>query len=107
MTAEKREPCEYHIQFVEDIATIKETLTNLDKTLTNHWGEIEAAIKEYHELDKKVNEHTLLLAAIAKEKLNTIKASQWRIALICSISCSLPAWITVLILLFRTFGGVR
>ena len=102
---EKREPCEYHIQFVQDIATIKGTLVNIDKTVSNHWGEIESAIKRYYELDKKVNEHGLLLDAIAKEKLNTTKAAQWRIALICSILCSLPSFITVIVVLLKFFGG--
>ena len=102
---EKREPCEYHIQFVQDIATIKETLFNINTIISNHWSEIKSAVEKYSGIDKKVSEHTLLLEAIAKETLNTTKNSQWRIALIASAVCSIPAFITAIILLIKFTGG--
>jgi|SRR3990167_323872 len=95
MTTDLRQPCEYHIQFVQDVATIKETLKNIHEIISNHWKEIEKERDVVREKISLIDKHTILLNGIASEKLNSVKAAQYRVGIIVGLICSIPSFIMI------------
>ena len=80
--------------YVEDITGIKGDIRTIKEYMTNHWNEIE---KDRNVLNGKIvliDKHELLLNGLAKEKLNSVKAAQWRVGLIAG---GIPSAIVVIL----------
>jgi len=98
------EPC---IQ-QENIGALKEAAENLkvaidrlDKRINGTFSTIGNHIKEgpLYRAKIEVLEHDI--KNIKEEKLNTVKASQWRIGLIVGVLASAPSWLDFI---FKIFG---
>jgi endonuclease III len=90
------EPC----KFEQDIGFIKAQLENLNKTLNGNVAKINEHIKESPIYRSKIEVLEKQIEIIDKEKLNSVKQAQWRIALIAGLSVSIVNIIASLLIRF-------
>ena len=82
--------CEEHTKVVSNqgeikagIKGIRDDIKRLDNRINGTFDTIGDHIKESPEYRTKIDKMETLLGTIKQEKLNSVKASQWRIGLIC------------------------
>jgi hypothetical protein len=88
------EPC----KFEQDIGFIKGKLENIEKSLNGNVKLINEHIKESPTYRSKIDILEKEVEIINKEKLNSVKQSQWRIALIAGLVVSIINIVVNLIL---------
>lgn len=85
--------------------TLNDQWARLDKRLNGAFTAMTEHVADGDNWRARIVALEKVLELASKEKLNTTKASQYRISLITGILCSLPGWLIAIWLIFKAFAN--